>query len=147
MQTFLPYGRDFAATARILDRQRLGKQRVECVQIANVLIGDKTGYANHPAVKMWRGHGVMLCHYGMIICEEWWNRGYTDNQFDVLDHLQTRFFGLGDTSAVPWWLEQDEHANYLAMTHQANLKRKDPKYYSRFFPAVDPRLGYWWPVK
>lgn len=34
MQTFAPYG-DPHAVARVLDRGRLGKQRVECLQILN----------------------------------------------------------------------------------------------------------------
>lgn len=151
MQTFLPYGRDFQATARILDRQRLGKQRVECLQIANVLLGRRTGgWVNHPAVKMWRGHGVQLCDYGMVICEEWWSRGYQDMCYDQLFEQRDEFYRrLGDTehATLPWWLTEDKHADYLAMTHQANLKRKDPVYYSRFFPEVDDRLEYWWPVQ
>ncbi|MDQ1681515.1 MAG: hypothetical protein QOH99_56, partial [Frankiaceae bacterium] len=32
MQTFLPYA-DFGASARVLDDRRLGKQRVETLQI------------------------------------------------------------------------------------------------------------------
>ena len=36
MQTFLPYA-DYTRTAKCLDRQRLGKQRVECKQILNAL--------------------------------------------------------------------------------------------------------------
>lgn len=36
MQTFLPY-KDFAECARVLDDKRLGKQRVECLQILNAL--------------------------------------------------------------------------------------------------------------
>lgn len=36
MQTFLPYP-DFNESARVLDDKRLGKQRVECLQILNVL--------------------------------------------------------------------------------------------------------------
>ena len=40
MQTFLPYA-SFEESAKVLDRQRLGKQRVECLQIFNALAGDK----------------------------------------------------------------------------------------------------------
>ena len=36
MQTFLPFP-DFVASARSLDRLRLGKQRVETLQILNAL--------------------------------------------------------------------------------------------------------------
>ena len=53
MQTFLPYP-DFAESARCLDRQRLGKQRVETAQILRCIVENRTGgWANHPAVRMW----------------------------------------------------------------------------------------------
>ena len=41
MQTFLPYA-DFPGSAKVLDRKRLGKQRVECCQILNTLLGEDT---------------------------------------------------------------------------------------------------------
>ena len=36
MQTFLPYP-DFAKSAMCLDNKRLGKQRIECLQILKAL--------------------------------------------------------------------------------------------------------------
>ena len=36
MQTFTPYG-DFEASLRVLDQKRLGKQRVEVIQIIRAL--------------------------------------------------------------------------------------------------------------
>ena len=41
MQTFLPYP-DFIASARVLDSKRLGKQRVEALQVLRGLI--RPGY-------------------------------------------------------------------------------------------------------
>ncbi|MFK5143433.1 MSMEG_6728 family protein, partial [Klebsiella pneumoniae] len=77
MQTFLPYS-SFKASAKVLDRQRLGKQRVECLQILNVLFGVKSSWANHPAVLMWKGYEGALIEYSLTICEEWTSRGYKD---------------------------------------------------------------------
>lgn len=54
MQTFLPY-QSFSDSASALDRQRLGKQRVEAWQILQALTGASRGWAHHPAAKMWRG--------------------------------------------------------------------------------------------
>jgi len=51
MQTFLPY-HDFAATARALDRQRLGNQRGEAKVILKTLMGRSNGWLSHPAVQM-----------------------------------------------------------------------------------------------
>lgn len=52
MQTFLPYP-DFRATAKVLDRQRLGKQRVETKQILLALErpGTPTGWGRHPQLE------------------------------------------------------------------------------------------------
>ena len=61
MQTFLPYP-DFVASVKALDYRRLGKQRVEAMQLVNStnkLAADpsaKVGWANHPARTMWRGY-------------------------------------------------------------------------------------------
>src|SRR3712207_9547123 len=54
MQTFLPVA-DFTETARLLDNPRLGKQRVECLQVLRALELPDYGWANHPVVTMWRG--------------------------------------------------------------------------------------------
>ena len=65
MQTFLPYT-SFEDVARTLDRKRLGKQRVEGMQILNVLAKppNYTGaWVHHPAVKMWRGYEDALKQY------------------------------------------------------------------------------------
>ena len=53
MQTFLPFP-DYIQSARALDYKRLGKQRVEALQILNTLTGRSEGWSQHPAVKMWR---------------------------------------------------------------------------------------------
>jgi hypothetical protein len=54
VQTFLPYP-DFRSTARVLDQRRLGKQRVEALQVLRGLIRPGYGWRHHPAVKMWAG--------------------------------------------------------------------------------------------
>jgi len=52
MQTFLPY-QNYSRCAEVLDNKRLGKQRVECLQILNALLDASKGWKQHPAVKMW----------------------------------------------------------------------------------------------
>jgi hypothetical protein len=86
MQTFLPY-QNFTKSAQCLDRQRLGKQRVEAWQILQAITNKDYGWQNHPAVKMWRGHPRLLSMYGLDICNEWhFARGYKDT-------LGCKFFG------------------------------------------------------
>lgn len=136
MQTFLPFP-DFAESARSLDRQRLGKQRVECWQILRALLGESKGWANHPAAKMWRGSERALCQYAVAVCDEWIARGYKDS-------MRPRFMALLDRlgGVVPTWLGDD--AFHLA--HRSNLIRKLPTHYAPLFPGVPADLPYVWPV-
>ena len=78
MQTFLPYP-GFAASAKVLDRQRLGKQRVEAMQIDNALEDEGNGWHRHPAVQMWKGYRLALRAYANAIISEWVARGYVNN--------------------------------------------------------------------
>ena len=68
MQTFLPYP-NLSKSLKTLDRQRLGKQRVEAFQILNILLErtDRKGWKNHPAVKMWSGYENALKLYLILI--------------------------------------------------------------------------------
>ena len=91
MQTFLPYP-NFRESAKVLDRQRLGKQRVETLQILRCLAGETEGWKNHPAVKMWRGYEIALTMYRLAICNEWVSRGYNDNCAEKMMELKNKFF-------------------------------------------------------
>ena len=62
MQTFLPYD-DFVLSLDCLDYRRLGKQRVEAMQLLNAMKREKGGWINHPATKMWRGYEKALTEY------------------------------------------------------------------------------------
>lgn len=137
MQTFLPVA-SFAGSASALDRQRLGKQRVECLQILNALTGQSKGWVNHPAVRMWRGHERALIRYGVAVCDEWIKRGYNDSCRAKILAFESQF---RDQSAImpPWFGDIDLHRS-----HQSNLRRKDPDHYA--FPVPDD-LPYVWPVE
>jgi len=75
MQTFLPYP-DFAASLRVLDYRRLGKQRVEAFQLLRAISGKGSGWSNHPAAIMWRGYDNALKEYHNLAIDEWVQRGY-----------------------------------------------------------------------
>lgn len=132
MQTFLPYP-SFLDSARCLDRQRLGKQRVEGYQILRTLLGISEGWRNHPAVKMWCGHEYMLRLYTQTCIDEWVRRGYTNNIV-----LPT----ITDAGTIPSWLGNKQ----LHASHRSNLLRKDPIHYSQFGWSDNPDAQYWWPV-
>lgn len=133
MQTFLPYS-DFEQSAKVLDRARLGKQRVEVLQLLQA--GDKGsgGWTNHPAYKMWLNYRPALALYGMFIIQEWINRGYNNN-IDLAPWLTS-------PPVTPPWIGNEEfHAS-----HRSNLIRKMPEHYSKFGWSEPNDLPYIWPT-
>ena len=80
MQTFLPY-KSFDESFKSLDYRRLGKQRVEAMQILNVLLGrtETKGWVNHPITKMWKGHENALKEYLNKSRAHWVDRRYNNN--------------------------------------------------------------------
>jgi len=137
MQTFVPYGSDFQRNAEVLDRQRLGKQRVEAWQIIKALTTEQYGWQNHPAVKMWRGHTEALAQYGIVVCRAWIARGYNDS-------LLERFYPYAPTmdSSWPKWLDDMD----VMVSHRSNLIRKRPDIYQSIWPEVPDDLPYIWPT-
>lgn len=134
MQTFLPYD-NFRNSALALDRARLGKQRVECLQILNTLMGLSEGWRNHPATKMWKGYEAALWFYGQTMIGEWVARGYQNNM--VLPGQ----FTLNDVVFPSWLGDPALHAS-----HRSNLLRKDPNWYGQFGWREGPDLPYVWPA-
>lgn len=139
MQTFLPYS-SFEQTAKCLDYKRLGKQRVEAKQILQCLLGEGSHrWANHPAVKMWKGYEKTLALYGYFMCKEWVNRGYKDflggwfwEKYISTPHT--------DNWCPPFMLNE-----YFLRSHQSNLIRKFPEHYRPIFgDNVPDNLPYIW---
>ena len=54
MQTFLPFA-DFAASAAVLDDRRLGKQRVETLQVLRALVEEPSSHQD--VARLHRGTG------------------------------------------------------------------------------------------
>jgi hypothetical protein len=136
MQTFLPYP-DFAKSAKVLDYRRLGKQRVEVLQLLKAL---RTGgsWSNHPAAKMWRGYENALVSYGLDCCVEWIERGYKDT---CMGKIESYWDGMANQDQPPWLGNSDFHA-----AHRSNLLRKDPVYYSQEGWTDPDDLPYIWPT-
>lgn len=135
MQIFLPYP-DIEQSARVLDTQRLMKQRVESLQILNTLQGKSTGWANHPATKMVKPYQAWLCLYSIKICQEARRRGYVDN---LLPHFEKELL------TYPYIIQPHWLGSYLHTTHKSNLIRKKADYYKPHFPNIPDNLPYFWP--
>ena len=135
VNTFLPHA-DYEASAEALDMKRLGKQRVEALQILKVNLGKTQGWRNHPAAVMWRGYEGQLVLYAVAICKRWIGLGYKDTVLDQITELSKEV--PADRYKRPWWLGKAK----FHKSHQSNLKRKDPIHYT--YPVPDD-LPYLWP--
>jgi hypothetical protein len=146
MQTFLPYS-NFSNSAAVLDYKRLGKQRSECKQLLNVLMGigkvNKNGniaWSKHPACLMWKGYEKALCYYGIAVCLEWRARGYKDSCLDFF--IEAYQILSGDLKIPEFIGNEDFH-----LSHRSNLMRKDSNFYSKYFGNISGELPYIWPSR
>ncbi|MGY1670739.1 MSMEG_6728 family protein [Geodermatophilus sp. SYSU D00710] len=149
MQTFLPVA-DFAESARLLDSPRLGKQRVETLQVLRALELPDYGWASHPVVHMWRGRTAALVVYGLAMVRVWRERGFADStqtliaEFapEVADAPQEE---LARAGLLPSWVGDEA----LHLSHRSNLLAKDPDFYRPLFQplfgAEPDDLPYVWP--
>jgi hypothetical protein len=166
MQTFLPYP-SFAESAHVLDRQRLGKQRVENLQIMQTLLhcrvetrdaggnelprerwrvvpNSRPGWVSHPAVEMWKTFELHLLLYQVAIVSEWEARGYKDTCLAKTAMVyQFNHQHVTNAPASPPWLGDE----LLHISHQSNLVRKDPAHYGPIFECVPDDIPYMWPTR
>ena len=142
MQVFLPY-KSFHESAKVLDMKRLGKQRVEVLQLLNSIrkINNNEpikGWKNHPCRKMWHNYSNALVEYGQVICNEWKSRGYKDTCYEKI----TFFFDKNKTTEYPTFVGYEP----FHLSHQSMLVQKKSEYYRKFFPDVPDNLEYIWPT-
>ena len=148
MQTFVPYP-DLRLSCQVLDDRRLGKQRVECLQVVRGLTVPGYGWRRHPAVTMWAGFLEALGRYSLTCCEVWVDLGFADTCAATIaadlatagvHHIRTQA-ELAAAGALPAWLgDEDFHRS-----HRSSLVRKDPDHYRSRFPDVPDDLPYVWP--
>ncbi|MGC5345634.1 MSMEG_6728 family protein [Streptomyces sp. AM 4-1-1] len=149
MQTFLPFP-DFASSAQALDRRRLGKQRVEALQVLRGLTVPGYGWRHHPAVRMWCGYEEALVRYGLEVCRVWTDQGHGDTCAASLtagfgacrpDSAVRDQSALSEAGELPPWLGDSA----FHRSHRSALVRKDAEYYRPRFPGVPDSLPYVWP--
>lgn len=159
MQTFVTYF-SHSKTMADLDQARLGKQRLETLQILKVLRGEAEGYTNHQAVRMWEGYEPALVLYGLFVCHEWRIvRGNADKtwgdlaafakEYGMLDiepelSKTGRAVGVleGQEIEQPPWLTD----RWVLRSHRSNLMRKAPHYYADKYEGTPENMPYLWPV-
>ncbi|MGN6611732.1 MAG: MSMEG_6728 family protein [Angustibacter sp.] len=145
VQTFVPYA-DLVASAAVLDDRRLGKQRVETLQVLRALALPDYGWQRHPAVLMWSGALPGLVAYGRAVVEAWTARGYADTTLEPITEFAPQVVGVGADELLArgllpeWWGDDAVHRS-----HRSALVRKDPDHYGPVFPDADPDEPYVWP--
>lgn len=152
-------------TADMMDKKRIGKQRIEVKQIIDILEEiDKNGSSksksrvSHPAIKSWIGYTNHLKVYFNIIVRKWISYGFKNN-YELYD-IDERPYNIvpcifdGKTASYdiskfnqysfPFWVSFPP----FYMSHQASLCRKDPLHYRGLLrDELKPFLnnGYFWP--
>ncbi|MGQ1838418.1 MSMEG_6728 family protein [Kocuria turfanensis] len=143
MQTFLPYP-DFTRSARALDRKRLGKQRVEALQVLRAATVPGYGWYRHPATAMWTGHVPALVAYGRAMVDEWTARGGADSTAwqirEFAPEAWDRYPDDGVAHPPPWLGDDAFHRS-----HRSKLLSKDQELYRDVFPDDTAGLDYVWP--
>ncbi len=140
MQTFLP-DMNVSKAIDMLDNKRLGKQRVEAIQIASCLLEKETRWKNHPAVLMWKGYeDYLVLLYLNTTIETFGKRGFKN--YKCLEHYKRlkKLVNPKNIKRPPWYNEN------FVLSHQSNLLRKNKDYYSKYFNVRDD-LPYIWYVK
>lgn len=142
MQTFLPFP-DFQQSAAVLDRARLGKQRVEALQTLRALVIPEYGWQSHPAIRMWMGYVPALTLYGLTMVDEWTARGGEDTTREKIMEFAPQAAHPDYAAKIPMppWLGAPE----LHLSHRSRLIAKDPRFYTELFPDTEPDLEYVWP--
>ena len=137
------------AAARVLDAKRLGKQRVEAIQVLRALTGARIRLAPSPCRRdvggIRGGAGALRARHlrGVV------PTGQADTCATTCHDL-TRTTGIGTprtqaelaaAGELPPWLGDDA----FHRSHQSALVRKDPQHYRKFFADVPDDLEYVWP--
>lgn len=147
--------------AKNLDNLRLGKQRVECIQLISFIENkDNKGFRNHPILIMWSNNVDALKVYCNFMIREWIKRGFTNTiELYDLDESKIVFYKniyneetklteiikpeIKDDSIVfPIWFNWKP----LILSHQSSLLKKNFDYYSKIFICNEEffNFGYIW---
>lgn len=136
MNTFLPYS-SYSQSAQVLDRQRLGCQRVEGLIVLRTNLGLSSGWMNHPITKMWRNYELSLGEYLLAIIREWKGRGYRD----ICEEKVISLVGDVKSAPKPYWLGDER----LHSSHRSSLLSKNSSWYSQFGWSEVPKMEYFYP--
>jgi hypothetical protein len=101
----------------------------------------KKGWRNHPCFKMWDGHDIALCRYGIEMCLEWELRGYKDNLGNKFNDIMMLYPPYGNCKNPLWLGNKNFHSRY-----RAALLAKKYEWYSQFGWTEEPKVDYSWGI-
>lgn len=158
-------------TAKVLDRQRLGKQRVEALQILQTLKRGKYTCCSpvcksQPIPEPTDGRLCPTCMRAIVRITPWYNhpavqmwKGYENGLILYLSEMCREWVSRGyqDTclekaqalapaskvTLLPDWIGNET----FHRSHQSNLLRKNSDHYRQYFLGVPDDLPYVWPSK
>jgi hypothetical protein len=125
----------------VLDTARLGKQRVEALQVLRAIVLPSYGWQTHPAMQMWRGYVPALTRYALDMVDVWTDQGHPDSTRALIAEFAPEAASRGVPLSLPSWLGDGA----LHLSHRSNLVRKAPEFYASRFPGVPDDLPYVWP--
>jgi len=143
MQTFMPVT-NFQESSRIIDKKRCWKQCMEAWQMLNGFErernGDKFGYRNHAAIRMWVGYDEAL----KVYYNEFW---YTCVDIHHYNIVKIKPIEVDHSKVVlPPWIGYEP----LHSSHRSRLLQKNYEYYKQFNWKEDNEhlneVNYLWPV-
>lgn len=110
MNVFIPFADTFK-TAKVLDKQRLQKQIIECDTMINAITDNRKAWRRHPCTLMYLNHIEWMQWYRGVLSD--YKNGLTTDQPEP-----TRPSFIGDEE--------------LHKAHRARLYQKNPIHYKEF---------------
>lgn len=155
VNTFLPYA-DFIRSLARLDNKRIQKQSIEAFQIWMILTQPeiKTGFKNHPAVRMWKNYTNALRYYILLAVAETSRRiTKTGKNYKIKKMAQNiQNYNLSMTSVeiqnivYPWWFGNEKfHGAQRSMLYRKGKLASSNNFYDEFYSDSLIYGGYVWP--
>ena len=133
MQVFHPY-KSALKSIQCLDNSRMGKQRLECIQIllANNNIDTEwevpKSVPPHKNVVLWKNYSGYLFYYLGILLNEWEDRGMKNFVCRGMYEKLRNIYGLQENTKRPRFID-----NKFIQTQRLSLLNKKMEHYYKFF--------------
>lgn len=152
MQTLAPYA-ELQDIADVLKNEDLILQMKDGLHLLSIMHADQEdAWADHPVLRMWKGHEIFLAYYTLAMIEEGLHNRATLRQSSSFigeltewkasaeQHLAWASSGDATMKAPSWW----GVIGYMR-EHRAVLLRRDPVWYRKHFATEKMDRFETWP--